>query len=104
LPINSVEIILYIHTVKGKEHPMSLQSTAIPSTTTSYELAGRRLQALIAAPGVQKRMAVTVSRLEHEAEEDWQRLIDEISETDGVMVESLQGGAIRIGWKQYCDA
>jgi hypothetical protein len=49
-------------------------------------------------------MAVTVSRLEHEAEEDWQRLIDDISETDGVMVESLQGGAIKIGWKQYCDA
>lgn len=83
---------------------MSLQSPTAPSTTTSYELAGRRLQALIAAPSVQRRMAVTVSRLEHEAEEDWQRLIDEISETDGVMVESLQGGAIRIVWKQYCDA
>lgn len=83
---------------------MSLQSTATPSIATSYELAGRRLHALITAPSVQKRMAVTVSRLEHEAEEDWQRLIDEISETDGVMVESLQDGAIRIGWKQYCDA
>lgn len=82
---------------------MSLHSIPNPKTTT-YELAGRRLQALIAAPSVQKRMAVTVSRLEHEREEDWQRLIDEISETAGVMVESLDDGAVRIGWKQFCDS
>jgi len=81
-------------------------SSSIPTTKprTSYELAGRRLQAIIAAPGVQKVQAVTVFRLEHETVEDWQRLIDEISETAGVMVESLEGGAVRIGWRQYCEA
>lgn len=81
-------------------------SSSIPTTKhrTSYELTGRRLQAIIAAPGVQKVQAVTVFRLEHETVEDWQRLIDEISETAGVMVESLEGGAIRIGWRQYCEA
>ena len=83
---------------------MLLHSIPTPKTTTSYELAGRRLQALIAAPGVQKIQAVTVSRLEHENVEDWQRLIDEISETAGVMVESLEDGAVRIGWRQYCEA
>ena len=79
--------------------------SSIPTnqTSTSYEMAGRRLQALIAAPGVQKVQAVTVSRLEHETVEDWQRLIDEISETAGVLVESLEGGAVRIGWRQYCE-
>jgi hypothetical protein len=45
-----------------------------------------------------------VFRLDHETVEDWQRLIDEISETAGVMVESLEGGAVRIGWRQYCEA
>jgi hypothetical protein len=81
-------------------------SSSIPTTKlrTSYELTGRRLQAIIAAPGVQKVQAVTVFRLEHETVEDWQRLIDEISETAGVMVESLEGGAVRIGWRQYCEA
>lgn len=83
---------------------MPLQSIPAPKNTNSYELAGRRLQALIAAPGVQKIQAVTVSRLEHENLEDWQRLIDEISETAGVMVESLEDGTIRIGWRQYCEA
>ena len=78
----------------------------IPTTKsrTSYELTGRRLQAIIAAPGVQKVQAVTVFRLAHETIEDWQRLIDEISDTAGVMVESLEGGAVRIGWRQYCEA
>lgn len=80
--------------------------TTIPTAQTikSYELTGRRLQAIIAAPGVQKIQAVTVSRLEHETAEDWQRLIEEISETAGVMVEALEDGAVRIGWRQYCEA
>lgn len=73
-------------------------------TRTSYERTGRRLQALIAAPGVQKVQAVKVYRLEHETTEDWQRLIDEISETAGVTVEALEDGAVRIGWRQYCEA
>ena len=79
----------------------------IPNSTktlSSYELAGCRIQKLIASPGVQKVQAITVSRLEHESTEDWQRLIDEISETAGVMVESLEDGAVRIGWRQYCEA
>lgn len=83
---------------------MSLPSLPTTQTTTSYELAGRRLQALISAPAVQKIQAVTVSRLEHETTEDWQRLIDEISETAGVLVESLEDGTVRIGWRQYCEA
>ena len=83
---------------------MPIPSLPTAQTTTSYELAGRRLQALIAAPGVQKVQAVTVSRLNHETAEDWQRLIDEISETAGVVVEALEDGAVRIGWRQYCEA
>lgn len=78
----------------------------MPTTkkSSSYELAGRRIQKLIASPGVQKIQAITVQRLEHESAEDWQRLIDEISETAGVMVEALEDGAVRIGWRQYCEA
>ncbi|MGH8389510.1 MAG: DUF1654 domain-containing protein [Pseudomonas sp.] len=75
-----------------------------PKTTTPYELARRRLQALVATPGAQKVQAITVSRLEHETVEDWQYLIDEISETEGVMVEVLEGGSIKISWRQYCEA
>lgn len=71
---------------------------------SSYEAAGRRLQALIAAPGVQKYQAVTVCRLDHESPEDWERLLNEIGETAGVRVETLEGGTVRIGWREYYDA
>lgn len=82
---------------------------AHPAFTTSkphssYEAAGRRLQALISAPGVQKYQAVTVHRLDHESPEDWKRLLDEIGETAGVRVEYLEGGTFRIGWREYCDS
>jgi hypothetical protein len=82
-------------------HPSPTPTT---KNRTSYELAGRRLQALIASPSVQKVQAITVSRLEHETAEGWQQLIDEISETAGVIVEALEGSAIRIRWRQYCEA
>lgn len=71
---------------------------------SSYEATGRRLQALITAPGVQKVQAVTVCKLEHESAEDWKRLLEEIGETVGVRVETLDGVTARIGWQEYCDA
>jgi hypothetical protein len=71
---------------------------------SSYETTGRRLQALIAAPSVQKVQAVTVCRLEHESPEDWQRLLDEIGDTAGVRVDILDDEIVRIGWREYCEA
>lgn len=70
---------------------------------TSYEMTGRRLQALIAAPSVQKMQTVTVCRLDHESPEDWERLLGDIGETAGVRVEPLEDGTIRIVWREYCD-
>lgn len=87
-----------------KEHHMTLPAFTTSQSQSSYEAAGRRLQALIAAPGVQKVQAVTVSRLDHERPEDWRRLLHEIGETAGVRVEVLDGGTVRIGWREYFDA
>lgn len=82
--------------------PRSAFTTSQPPS--SYESAGRRLQALIASPCVQKVQAVTVCRLENERLEDWNRLLDEIGETAGVRVEPLEGETFRIGWREYCDS
>ena len=71
---------------------------------SSYEAAGRRLHALISAPGVQKHQAVTVCRLDHESPEDWERQLEEIGETAGIRVENLEGGTVRIDWREYCDS
>lgn len=70
----------------------------------SYELVGRRIQRLIAAPAVQKVQAITVTRLEAEPVEAWQQVLQDIEETSGIRMEHLESGAVRIGWREYCEA
>lgn len=70
----------------------------------SYELVGRRIQRLIAAHSVQKVQAITVTRLEAEPAEAWQQVLLEIEETSGIRMERLESGAVRIGWREYCEA
>lgn len=72
----------------------------IPST---YEQVGHRIQRIVAAPGVQKIQAVTISRLDDEPLELWERVMAEMEATDGVVLERFPDGSIRIGWRQYID-
>ncbi len=83
-----------------------MPATAFPVTQSRdpYELVGRRIQRLITAPRMQKIQVVTVARNDDESPEAWQRVIQEIGETCGVRVEHLEGGTVRIGWREYCDA
>jgi len=82
-----------------------MASTAGPPTQArnSYESVGRRIQRLIAAPGVQKIQMVTVTRCDDESPEAWLQVIREIEETHGVRIERLADGAVRIGWREYCE-
>jgi hypothetical protein len=96
--------ILYIHTVISKELSMSEIASPVSQARDSYELIGRRIQRLIAAPSVQKVQAITVTRLEAEPAEAWQQVLQEIEETSGVSMERLESGAVRIGWREYCEA
>jgi len=70
----------------------------------SYELVGRRIQRLIAAPGVQKVQVITVARNDDESPEAWRQVIQEIEETSGVRIERLDDDTVRIGWREYCEA
>lgn len=83
---------------------MSKIASPASQARDSYELVGRRIQRLIAAPGVQKVQAITVTRLEAEPAEAWQQVLQEIEETSGVSMERLESGAVRIGWREYCEA
>ena len=69
-----------------------------------YELVGRRIQRLITAPNVQKVQSITVARLKEEPADAWLQVIQEIEETSGVRLERLENGAVRIGWREYCEA
>ncbi len=74
-----------------------------PKPRSSYELIGLRLQGIITSPGVQKVQAVVVSRRNDESPEAWQQVIQDIGETVGICIEHLGSGAVRIGWREYCD-
>lgn len=79
-----------------------------PSPTSksrnSYELVGRRLQRIIASPRVQRIQLVEVSRRDDESPEAWRQVIQDIGDTAGISVEHLDDGAVRIGWRGYCDS
>lgn len=74
------------------------------SSETSYAILRRRIQRLIAAPHAQKIQSVVVTRSENESAEAWLQVLEEIEETDGVRMDRLESGAIRIGWREYCEA
>lgn len=73
------------------------------SSPATYEQLGQRIQRIVAAPGVQKIQAVTVSRLDDEPLALWERVLAEMEGTDGVVLERFADGSVRIGWRQYID-
>ena len=75
-----------------------------PKPRNSYELVGRRLQGLIASPQVQRIQLVEVYRRDDESPEAWHQVIQDIGDTAGIRVEHLEDGAVRIGWREYCDS
>ncbi|MDI2595364.1 DUF1654 domain-containing protein [Pseudomonas sp. N3-W] len=77
--------------------------TSASQPKNSYELVGRRIKELIAAPGVKNKMALVVSRRKDENPEAWHQVIRDIEETSGVSIERLSDGTVRIGWRKYCD-
>ncbi|WP_330565833.1 DUF1654 domain-containing protein [Pseudomonas yamanorum] len=64
----------------------------------AYELMARRLQRLMEKAEEQKEYSITISRLAHEDPKDWLDLLDEIMETDGVTLNFLEGGGVRLSW------
>ncbi|WP_024646694.1 DUF1654 domain-containing protein [Pseudomonas syringae] len=82
---------------------MAYHPDSASSTTSSYELIGRRIQRLVSAPDVQKIQWVIVTRKDDEPLDSWDRVLREIGETDGIQVDRQQDGSIRIGWQRYID-
>lgn len=70
---------------------------------SDYEAIGRRIQRLVAAPKVQKVQWIIVNRRDDEPVEGWDRVLQEIEETDGIQLERFADGTVRIGWQRYID-
>jgi hypothetical protein len=82
---------------------MSYDTISITFAPNSYEQVGRRIQQMVSDPKVQKHQAVNITRREDESPEAWERVIQELDETDGVTVERPEPDSVRIGWKRYID-
>lgn len=73
------------------------------AVASDYEAIGRRIQRLVSAPKVQRVQWVVVNRRDDEPLEGWDKVLQEIKETDGIQIERLEDGAVRIGWQRYID-
>jgi len=87
-----------------KEQSMNQAPYSASKPRSSYELVGRRLQGLIASPRVQRIQLVEVTRRDDESPEAWHQVIQDIGDTAGIRIEHLDDGAVRIGWREYCDS
>ncbi|EPA95421.1 DUF1654 domain-containing protein [Pseudomonas sp. G5(2012)] len=82
---------------------MSTGNTSITFTSSSYEQVGRRIQRMVSDPGVQKVQAIKITRREDELPDAWERVLQELDDTDGITVDRLEGDSVRIGWQKYVD-
>ncbi|WP_095059264.1 MULTISPECIES: DUF1654 domain-containing protein [unclassified Pseudomonas] len=74
------------------------------SVGNSCELIRRRIQHLTSAPDAQKTQSIVITRSDEESADAWLHILDEIEETDGIRMERFESGAVRIGWRQYCES
>jgi hypothetical protein len=82
---------------------MNHGATGITHTLNNYEQVGRRIQRLVSDPNVQKVRTIKIARRADESPAAWERVIQELEETDGITVERLEEDSVKIGWQKYAD-
>lgn len=68
-------------------------------TFGSYELMVLRIQKIVNSHVAQKTRSAIVSKGIHELDEDWNQLLSDLEETDGVKVSLTENGAAKITWQ-----
>lgn len=66
-----------------------------PST---FELLARRVQRLITSPPAQLARCVKIRLEEGESAEDWSRLIEDLRDSDGLVLGQGEDGAVTLTW------
>lgn len=82
---------------------MNMGATGNSQTLNTYEQVGRRIQRLVSDPNAQKVQTIKITRRNDESPTAWERVIQELDETDGITVERLEDDSVRIGWQKYVD-
>lgn len=69
-----------------------------PTTPTRYELMGARIQKIVNSPAAQSSRSVILAKADYEAQEDWERFLDEVAENDNVTIAPREDGSVRLSW------
>ncbi|BBT40915.1 DUF1654 domain-containing protein [Pseudomonas putida] len=69
-----------------------------PTPPTRYELMGARIQKIVNSPAAQSSRSVILAKADHEAQEDWERFLDEVAENDNVTLAHRDDGSVHLAW------
>lgn len=76
---------------------MAKKATA-PTLPTPYELLARRIQKLILAPRAQLERRAVIAREPDELEDDWNLLLEQLSEEESVTLAPQEDGSVYLTW------
>ncbi|AYN94398.1 DUF1654 domain-containing protein [Pseudomonas sp. LTJR-52] len=79
-----------------------MPASASPSLS-SYQAIANRIRFLLSSPAIQVSKRLTVARLDHECPREWDRLLDEIADTEGVELAKEDDGSATIRWTNATD-
>lgn len=79
-----------------------MPATVSPSLS-SYQAIANRIRFLLSSPATQVSKRLTIARLDHECPREWDRLLDEIADTEGVDLAREDDGSATIRWTNATD-
>lgn len=77
---------------------MAKKQASAPPPLKPYELLAMRLQRIINSPGAQKSKSALLERLPSDRAEDWDTILDELADTDNVILAHRDDGHVQIFW------
>lgn len=72
-------------------------------TLNTYQQVRRRIERMVSDPRAQKIQTIQIAKRDEEPHESWERVIQELEETDGITVERFEDDSVRIAWQKYID-
>ncbi|MWV17535.1 DUF1654 domain-containing protein [Pseudomonas sp. L-22-4S-12] len=74
------------------------RKAAVPHQLTTFELLARRIQQAITSTRAQLERQVNIAKREDESENDWQSLLEQISEEESVTMTRRADGSVHLAW------
>ena len=70
-----------------------------PSHFSTYHRLVRRVNRVISTPRAQRERQANLAREPDDRPEDWDRLLDEIQQADGVVLTRCSDGSVYVTWR-----